>query len=576
MFVERATSPGIMVCPACNARYDIGTFCAVDGTRLIPAPASENAAASLVGQVIADRYRIQSLLGEGGMGQVYEAQHVHINKRFAIKLLRPEIVSNPEAVARFRQEARSASSIGHENIVEIEDFATLADGSVYLAMEFLQGQSLAERLRSGEQISLAEALGLMIQLCEGLTAAHDKGIVHRDLKPENLFLAQKSGRVVVKILDFGIAKVSGAAGEVAGPGTLTRTGTIFGTPHFMSPEQALGKTLDHRSDIYSVGVILFQLFTGRVPFEAESFMGILTKHITADVPRPSAIAPERNIPDSIERVILKALEKDPSARPQKMSDLLEELRAIRDGAFAHTIAASPVSLAKDPSHKVAVTEPVFPVELQKKRSRLVPLLLALLIAGGSAALWFTLGASNAPLKVVKADSPVLRSPEAKLSPKIAPVVPTPAAGSQLVEVIVDSTPPGALIYKGDKLLGDTPEAIQVPAGQTLDVILKKLGFIDEPIRIDPQKGHKLVLKLDREAGEREREKHHEHAPIYTEPPAAPRAHSAPSEAEAPNTAPGNTAPGSAAPRRKAAPAVDPYPRLEDTPKKGSEVINPYN
>src|SRR6478752_1950815 len=172
-----------MVCPACNTRYDEGgAFCSRDGTPLVKN--LDTLKTDLVGQILADRYRVVRLVGEGGMGQVYEAQHVNINKRFAIKLLRPEIVSNAEAVARFRQEAWSASSIGHENIIEIEDFATLPSGAVYLAMEFLDGLALSERMRQDPSPTLAEALDVCLQVSSGLGAAHDKSIVHRDMKPE--------------------------------------------------------------------------------------------------------------------------------------------------------------------------------------------------------------------------------------------------------------------------------------------------------------------------------------------------------------------------------------------------------
>ncbi|MGZ3427465.1 MAG: serine/threonine-protein kinase, partial [Polyangia bacterium] len=312
-----------MVCPACNSRYDEGgAFCSRDGTPLVRDPQAMKT--DLVGQILAERYRVVRLIGEGGMGQVYEAQHVNINKRFALKLLRPEIVSNGEAVARFRQEAWSASSIGHDNIIEIEDFATLPSGAVYLAMEYLDGVALSERMRQEPPLSFGESLDIVLQVTSGLAAAHDKSIVHRDMKPENIFLTMKHGRPLAKILDFGIAKVSGAEGNRS----LTRTGTIFGTPHYMSPEQALGKPLDHRADIYSVGVIMYELFTGKVPFEAESFMGILTKHITTQPTPPRQIAPEREIPVELEAVILRALAKEAEDRYQSMAELTMELAAI--------------------------------------------------------------------------------------------------------------------------------------------------------------------------------------------------------------------------------------------------------
>jgi len=188
----------------------------------------------LIGTTLDGRYRIVDKLGEGGMGEVYAAEHVNIEKRVAIKLLRKEILENEEAVSRFHQEARSASSIGHENIIAIEDFNTLPDGRIYLCMELLNGQPLNDMIQ--QPMAPDRLLDILIQTGHGLAAAHAKGIVHRDMKPENIFVTQKNGRDVPKLLDFGIAKVSQADGN----NNLTRTGTIFGTPFYMSPEQALG------------------------------------------------------------------------------------------------------------------------------------------------------------------------------------------------------------------------------------------------------------------------------------------------------------------------------------------------
>ncbi len=308
-----------MYCPTCKETFPNGAFCAKDGTALV-----EREQSSLVGQVLADRYRIVRLLGEGGMGQVYEAQHLNINKRFAIKMLRPEVIGSAQSLQRFRQEAWAASSIGHENIVEIDDFATLASGQVYLAMEFLDGQSLAERIRDGAPLSPEDAVAVVIAVGQGLAAAHDKGIVHRDMKPENIFLARKSGRVVAKILDFGIAKMSG--GDE--PSNLTRTGAIFGTPLYMSPEQAKGKPADARADVYALGVILYELLTGSVPFGGESSVEILSQHIGAAPVPPSEVAPDRAIAPTLEALVLRALEKEPEARQSSMAELVRELEAV--------------------------------------------------------------------------------------------------------------------------------------------------------------------------------------------------------------------------------------------------------
>jgi serine/threonine-protein kinase len=334
----------VKACPACNSRYeDDVTFCSKDGTQVVTdKTAQKKEHEDAVGQVIADRYRLVKKLGEGGMGEVYVAEHVHIEKRVALKLLRPEVLSNQEAVTRFKQEARSASSIGHENIIEIDDFGTLPDGRVYLTMEYLAGAPLADMIE--EPLPLDRALSILIQTCRGLAAAHAKGIVHRDMKPENIYVTQKDGRDIPKILDFGIAKVSHGDGKEH----LTRTGAIFGTPFYMAPEQALGQPIDHRADIYAVGVIMYETFTGAVPFRADSFMGILTQHITAQPVPPSQQAMQhgRVVPPAIEHIILRAMAKNPADRFQSMNELAEAMtevyRQIAGPGMTAAWAAAPV------------------------------------------------------------------------------------------------------------------------------------------------------------------------------------------------------------------------------------------
>src|ERR1700690_691971 len=223
----------------------------------------------LVGMVLSERYRIVRKLGEGGMGAVYQAEHALIEKRIALKILFPELTRRPDLVARFLQEAKSASRIGHENVIDISDFGQSPEGLVYIAMEFLDGKDLGEIVRAKGAMQWTEARDIVLQICRALRAAHDKGIVHRDMKPENIFLIQREGQPhFVKILDFGIAKVMGL--DPNGP-RLTRTGMIFGTPEYMAPEQAEGKEADHRVDIYAVGCIAYHLMTGQTPFIAENF-----------------------------------------------------------------------------------------------------------------------------------------------------------------------------------------------------------------------------------------------------------------------------------------------------------------
>jgi serine/threonine-protein kinase len=317
-------------------------------------PASGSYAAaespSLIGQVLDNRYKLVAKLGEGGMGEVYAAEHVHIEKRYAIKLLRTEIVSNPEAVIRFRQEARSSSSIGHRNIIAIEDFGTLSDGRIYMCMELLNGAPLNDLIK--QPLPMDRLLNIVIQTGHGLAAAHAKGIVHRDMKPENIFVTVgPSGEDVPKILDFGIAKVSGNDGQ----NHLTRTGTIFGTPFYMAPEQALGNSVNERTDLYAMGVILYELFAGSLPFQGESFMGILTQHITTEAEPVAQRAAKagRTLPPGLAEVITRCMQKDPARRYASMDELVAVLipiyRSIAGPGMSTYMEAFPVNSAAHPA-----------------------------------------------------------------------------------------------------------------------------------------------------------------------------------------------------------------------------------
>ncbi len=301
---------------------------------------------SLIGEVLDGRYRLVKKLGEGGMGEVYAAEHVHIEKRFAVKLLRQEIVSNKEAVVRFRQEARSASSIGHRNIIAIEDFGELPDGRIYMCMELLNGAPLNDLIR--QPMSAERLVNILIQTGHGLAAAHAKGIIHRDMKPENVFVTTTpTGEDIPKLLDFGIAKVAGNDGQ----NNLTRTGTIFGTPYYMAPEQALGNAVDARTDIYAMGVIMYEVFAGSLPFQGESFMGILTQHITTE-PEPiaqRAAKAGRQLPPGIEGIVLRCMQKDPNNRFASMDELVQALvnvyRAVAGAGMSSYMEAFPQSSA---------------------------------------------------------------------------------------------------------------------------------------------------------------------------------------------------------------------------------------
>src|SRR6185312_12971034 len=298
---------------------------------------------SLVGQILDGRYRIIKLIGEGGMGEVYAAEHVHIEKKYAVKLLKPEIVSNAEAVKRFQQEARSSSSIGHRNIIAIDDFSQLPDGRIYMCMELLNGAALNDMIQ--HPMGADRLLNILIQTGHGLAAAHAKGITHRDMKPENIFVTiGPNNEDVPKILDFGIAKVSGNDGQ----NHLTCTGTIFGTPFYMAPEQALGNPVDARTDIYAMGVIMYECFAGSLPFQGESFMGILTQHITSE-PEPvteRARKAGRALPMGLAEIITRCMQKNPAQRYGSMDELVNALiqvyRGIAGAGMSTYMEAFPV------------------------------------------------------------------------------------------------------------------------------------------------------------------------------------------------------------------------------------------
>jgi len=317
------------LCRGCGREFGVDEqFCPDDGSRL-STPSQVGLlrqADPLIGQTLDGRYKILRVIGEGGMGVVYEAEHVLIEKRVAIKVLRDTFTSRPDVVERFRQEAKSASKIGHPNIVDVSDFGETLSGQSYIVMEMLSGEDLADLLARERVLSSARATRLVFQVARALHATHKKNIVHRDLKPENIYLIERDGATdIVKVVDFGVAKMSDV--ETPAGRRLTRTGMIFGTPEYMSPEQALGKPFDHRVDIYALGAIFYELLTGRVPFEGDNFMEILAKHGHAPVPTLREANPTTQVSAELESIVMRTLCKDPDQRYQSMGELANALRA---------------------------------------------------------------------------------------------------------------------------------------------------------------------------------------------------------------------------------------------------------
>ncbi|HEX8791350.1 MAG TPA: serine/threonine-protein kinase [Polyangiaceae bacterium] len=281
---------------------------------------------SLVGTILGGRYFIERLIGEGGMGAVYQANHTHMHKRLAVKVLHPEMSRLPEVVARFEREAMAAAHIEHPNVATATDFGKLDDGSFFLVLEYVEGKSLREAINEG-RMDLGRALHVMRQIASALGRAHSLGIVHRDLKPENVMLVARDGDAdFAKVLDFGIAKVpvGELVGEHKAPGqALTQLGMVYGTPEYMAPEQALGQAVDPRADIYALGVMTFEMLTGNRPFEHESKVTLLGMHVTAPIPSMIERAPEASVPPEVDAIVKRMLAKEAGARFADARELVE-------------------------------------------------------------------------------------------------------------------------------------------------------------------------------------------------------------------------------------------------------------
>ena len=285
-------------------------------------PSEEQGAVLAAGDLVGE-YQITNKLGEGGMGVVYGAVHPEIGKRVAIKVLAPHAAAYPDLIRRLKEEARAVNKIKHPNIVDIFAFNRLADGRHYFVMEYLEGESLAARIARGP-ISLAEVRRFLAQVCDALQAAHDAGVIHRDLKPDNIWIcAPQLGESRIKLLDFGIAKLSDPI-----HGNATLVGSSMGTPQYMPPEQGLGRAIDQRTDVYALGVVLYQLFTGTLPFDGETAQEIVFKHVTEAPVPPSQ---HRRIePPGMEQIILDCLAKAPAERPSSVYELGARIEAAFD------------------------------------------------------------------------------------------------------------------------------------------------------------------------------------------------------------------------------------------------------
>ncbi len=380
------------------------------------------------GTVIADRYRIETVLGIGGFGAVYKCIQLNMNQAVAVKVLKMEHITSEEHVRRFEREARAASKLRHPNTISIFDFGTHEDGALYLAMEYLEGEALADRLDGGP-MPAPELVHIMSQVCHSLTEAHNSGLVHRDLKPENIMLMSVAGDPnFVKVLDFGIAKVDDE--HSAHEERLTEMGMIMGTPQYMSPEQAYGYKLDPRSDIYALGVLMYEALTGRVPFEGDKPMEILLKHINDPPARPTLVDAQLKLPLALERALLQCLEKQQDDRPQttkELADLLGKALHTPDGklrkldeepAAAATPEQDAVTSHVEGLAGATTVTPAGALGQQRASARDLPAQPAP-SAGGSSALWLGL-AAFAVVAIVAAAIALVAMPDRKKEGELDP------------------------------------------------------------------------------------------------------------------------------------------------------------
>jgi tRNA A-37 threonylcarbamoyl transferase component Bud32 len=474
----------------------------------------------MLGEVI-NNYVIKSLLGEGGMGAVYLAEHPFIGRRAAIKVLRRELAQDPALVERFMNEARAANAIRHPNIIDIIDVGRTPSGVPYLMMELLEGMSLAQRISEAGRLEVAEALEIGAQTCAALTAAHAKGIVHRDLKPDNLFLVPddaRPGGMKVKVLDFGIAKLRGDLTNVSAK---TQAGALMGTPPYMSPEQCRGLTddIDHRTDVYAMGIILYEMLCGAPPFVSPGWGDIVLAHLTKPPPAPRATNP--GIPVEVEAAILRALTKDRSERFASMTELQAALRGAappvaRTPAPVSAPATKPFPPATTTTFRAATGEVTAAERGAPKRARVwlgvvaagAAAAIAIVVANGRSASVATEAAAPVAATAPPPRAPALPLPsaipsEAARAPSPAPgAIPPgvePAAPAQ-IRVRLTSVPAGASVIdaRDGAVLGATPLDRRIDRAVTpLSIRIAKSGFASAELRVPRDADFDTMVRLER-------------------------------------------------------------------------------
>jgi serine/threonine-protein kinase len=510
-------------CPSCRTRYaDDTASCPKDGAHLLPDQAFITADTPLVKGATVGEWRVEDIIAEGGFGTVYKVVHPLIGKSAAIKVLKREYSSNPEMVSRFISEARAVNQIRHKNIIDIFAFGVLDDGRHYFVMELLEGTTLDRFIRNKGRLSPIDAIPILRQLGRALGAAHAAGITHRDLKPENVFLSfDDDGHATPKLLDFGIAKLRSTSEATH----RTRDGAPMGTPLYMSPEQVYGKSVDHRSDIYSFGILVHEALTGAPPFDGETVMDVLTAQ-TSEKPKPvSQLVP--SVPPELDSAILCMLEKDPDKRPQSVTlavDRLLEAAEVsgilprRSGPTSGVGSAPmiPEAATSLPGQRrsslssAATTLAPGDAPSQPPRGSRSKLLIGGLVAAavvGTIGFVATRGLGGAATAGGATSSPVAGTAGATVAPTpvttVTPVDTASAATSSsaasqptAVKVTFEGIPEDTEVLLEGKSLGTTGDGVTVPRKtDKVKLTLRKTGFAPRDVWIVPDRDRAIATDL---------------------------------------------------------------------------------
>jgi hypothetical protein len=468
---------------------------------LLAAPARSDQLA--VGSVIGERYEVTARLAAGGMGEVYKARHVELGKSMAVKVMRPELSADPAFVARFKREAIATGGIGQMNIVDISDFGRTADGRFYFVMEYLDGQTLSHVLQHHGPLATERVLHIGVQVARALVAAHSLGVVHRDLKPENIMLLQRPGHSdFVKVLDFGVAKLPNPEGGRA----FTVMGMVVGTPQYMSPEQARAVNVDHRSDIYALGLILHEMLSGKPTFEAETPTSLMVKQVT-EAPPPLVVEADGSV--ELAELVMQMLAKSPDDRPQSMEQVLVALDELsagrRPGQPVRAVSARQTLPpgAPVPNHAPTAFDELEAAVLPSSRRWVVGAVVALALLGTGG--WFALspgevpaatpgatpvdpGAAPQPLAVERPANPQPAAAEpAAQKPAVEKPAPEPPSAPKpglkprdaMHSLRVQTNPPGAEVYEGQVRLGIAPLTLTRSTGALAELRLVHEGC--EPV-----------------------------------------------------------------------------------------------